>query len=100
MIPLVLILYSIYTNKMTTTNPKNRTAMNMVYALIDTNYITPDDILVLFWISLKKHSEKFWKMCDEVRDRYFDDMQTKDVDLDEYVEELSDKICEYFRTQL
>jgi hypothetical protein len=39
-------------------------------------------------------------MCDEVRDRYFDDMQTKDVDLDEYVEELSDKICEYFRTQL
>ena len=82
------------------TSAKNQTAMNMVYALIDTNYITPDDILVLFWISLKKHSEKFWKMCDEVRDRYFEDMETKDVDLDEYVEELSDKISEYFRTQL
>ena len=82
------------------TSEKNQTAMNMIYAFIDTNYITSDDILVLFWISLKKHSEKFWKICNEVRDRYFEDMESKDVDLDVYVDELSDKIIEYFQNEL
>ncbi len=82
------------------TSEKNQTAMNMIYAFIDTNYITSDDILVLFWISLKKHSEKFWKICNEVRDRYFEDMESKDVDLDDYVDELSDKIIEFFNNEL
>lgn len=79
---------------------KNQTAMNMIYAFIDTSYIASDDILVLFWLSTKKYWEKFWKICNEVRDRYFEDMETKDVDLDVYVDELSDKIIDFFDKEL
>lgn len=79
---------------------KNQTAMNMIYAFIDTNYITSDDILTLFGLSISKYWKKFEKICYEVRDRYFEDMETKDVDLDVYVDELSDKIIDFFDKEL